>query len=364
MNEIFEYDVFISFASEDEDIVRPLWQNLCLSGLRVFWSDITLKEKVAQNWLDVIQQAVVNSRHFILVCTPNSMSSNWVKDEYQTFYSQCYQQSEGKRLLILKIEKNYSISSLPPFLKKIQATNSNEEIIKLLGGTNIDKLKRENKSLLEKLDKLTDENNKYKEQVVKLKLIIDKITSGQLPNGNTEEAKSKIYLKSNIKLFDKPGGLQKGPVFPAGQEFEYTEINKDGWIQINIEQEHYWIKQENISFKDPKIYFTIIGKSIQGYLVGHSTGPEDIGNIKYLTLIDKTLGTPEIEIKRIKSIKIIGKPSIITIETVEGDLYEGTTRIPAQGLYGKVSRAKFVSKSVSINLDEANDITLERIDIG
>ena len=43
MGGTFDYDVFLSFSASDEGLVRPVWQELCLSGLRVFWSDATLK---------------------------------------------------------------------------------------------------------------------------------------------------------------------------------------------------------------------------------------------------------------------------------------------------------------------------------
>jgi hypothetical protein len=31
MPDVFEYDVFLSFASADEKIVKPIWQDLCQS---------------------------------------------------------------------------------------------------------------------------------------------------------------------------------------------------------------------------------------------------------------------------------------------------------------------------------------------
>jgi len=121
---MFEYDAFLSFASHDEEIVKPLWQELCQNGLRVFWSDASLKSSIGQSWFDVIQNSLINSEHLILICTTNSMKSEWVKEEYQTFYSQCYLKSNKKRRLILKLEDSFNVDSLPPFLKNIQATTS------------------------------------------------------------------------------------------------------------------------------------------------------------------------------------------------------------------------------------------------
>ena len=99
---MYEYDVFLSFSSKDSDEVARTWQSLSQSGLRVFWSSDTLKEAVGQNWLERIQDSLVKSQHFLLFWTHNARNSNWVEEEYQTFYSQCYMGAkEARRLIIL-----------------------------------------------------------------------------------------------------------------------------------------------------------------------------------------------------------------------------------------------------------------------
>src|SRR5208337_552870 len=91
MEEMFDYDIFLSFAVADETIVRPIWQELCLSGLRVFWSDATLKQRLGESWFDNIESSLERSRHFVLVVSPSSMASEWVRREYKAFYNHCYQ---------------------------------------------------------------------------------------------------------------------------------------------------------------------------------------------------------------------------------------------------------------------------------
>ena len=131
MNDSFEYDVFISFASKDAVAVQPLYEKLVSFGLRVFWSDKSLEP--GGNWFDHIQEGVVNSKHFLLIWTQNAKGSRWVKDEYQTFYRECYQESNGKRLFIIKIDSNNDISSLPQFLRQIHVTDSESYILKRSG---------------------------------------------------------------------------------------------------------------------------------------------------------------------------------------------------------------------------------------
>src|SRR5262245_51134899 len=85
--ERFDYDVFISFAAEDQELVRPLWQKLTAAGLGVFWSDATLRDRLGSSWFDVIQESLSQSRHLLIVFTPRALVSKWVKREYVAFLS-------------------------------------------------------------------------------------------------------------------------------------------------------------------------------------------------------------------------------------------------------------------------------------
>ncbi len=96
-----EYDVFLSFSSKDEDLAKPIWKELSSSGLRVFWSDESLKSEIGQSFFTVIQNSLIQSEHFVLVSTPNAWKSNWVKEEYETFFSNCYVPSKRERRLII-----------------------------------------------------------------------------------------------------------------------------------------------------------------------------------------------------------------------------------------------------------------------
>ena len=158
---MFEYDVFISFASSDEEIVKPIWQELTLSGLRVFWSDAVLREKLGESWFEVIQSSLERSRHFLLIVSSASISSKWVKREYTAFYNHCYK--AGIRKLIPVLTNGYQVSSLPLFLRELEAcrlddTDTIRRVVQILGGTDVEELKKE---LLLK----TEENEKLAESV-------------------------------------------------------------------------------------------------------------------------------------------------------------------------------------------------------
>ena len=146
MEDQFDYDVFISFSSDDESLVRPIWSKLSNDGLRVFWSDSTLKKQLGNSWFDAIQSAVGRSRHFLLVCSDNSMNSSWVQEEFKAFYS--FHRKRNKRILIPLLINGFEVSNLPDFLRLLQIIHytpgdSLEEVSQIFGGVSIQKLRIE-----------------------------------------------------------------------------------------------------------------------------------------------------------------------------------------------------------------------------
>ena len=124
MDEVFDYDVFLSFASSDEAIARPVWQELCLSGLRVFWSDASLKQRLGEVWFETIESSLERSRHFVLLVSHTSMRSEWVKREYQAFHNHCFR--AGSRRLIPALVGGYQAFQLPLFLRQLEAVPLDE----------------------------------------------------------------------------------------------------------------------------------------------------------------------------------------------------------------------------------------------
>ena len=175
MVDFFEYDVFLSFASSDEEIAKPVWQELSLSGLRVFWSDSSLKKEVGNSWFQVVQNSLERSRHMLLICTASSMRSKYVQLEYQSFIDACYK--PGVRRLIPVLTKEFRERDLPIFLKQFEAVNNDDpnimqEIIPLLGGVSIEKLKSENQHLRAQIDLLRFENESLKNKNDELRKLL------------------------------------------------------------------------------------------------------------------------------------------------------------------------------------------------
>lgn len=248
MQTTFEYDVFLSFASKDEDVVRPIWQELSLNGLRIFWSDETLKESVGKSFFGVIQNALAQSKHLLLMCSNNSMQSEWVKLEYETFYSEYYMRNQSTRRLILFPIKNYDFSQLPPFLRQIQVTKDIKEIVPILGGVDVAALKSENKnlrneieSLRKKIEDIQPIEKKYQESLTEINILreqkegaeekIDKYISERLSfDKKNEDLKEQIdKLKKELAIYKK-GKVNQFISEPPTKEV--TKFNKKAILGI------------------------------------------------------------------------------------------------------------------------------------
>lgn len=222
MADPFEYDVFLSFSSADEEIVKPIWQELCSNGLRVFWSDSTLKKEVGNSWFEVIEKSLERSRHMLLVCSDNSMGSKWVKREYRAFFDYCY--SPSSRRLIPLLTREFPPKNLPLFLRELQVgkisdSNFIQEIIPILGGVNIERLQQELKSLQEQVNLLSTEKELLRKNV------------------KTESNRVNTLIKENKSLKEQNSLLNK-----TTKEQEKLQLLS----RVNIEK----LQQERQSLKE------------------------------------------------------------------------------------------------------------------
>jgi len=128
----FEYDVFLSFSSKDVDHAKSIWEEMRMHGLKVFLSDEDLKSNIGRSFFSKIESALGNSKNLVLICSPNSMKSGWVKTEYETFFNEYFIKNEQERRLIILKGNNFSYSLVPVFLKRLQIASSVKEIIDTL----------------------------------------------------------------------------------------------------------------------------------------------------------------------------------------------------------------------------------------
>jgi hypothetical protein len=72
--------IFISYSRKDIGFVRKLAGDLEKAGYDVWWDLTDLRG--GDDWLRVIPAAIESSQYFIVVLSPNSAISDWVKKEY------------------------------------------------------------------------------------------------------------------------------------------------------------------------------------------------------------------------------------------------------------------------------------------
>jgi hypothetical protein len=132
MEKQYKYDLFLSFSFKNRKLVKPIWERFENSGLKVFCADKNLEKSIGLEFDDEIENALQQSQHFLLVCTPNAMASEWVRDEYKAFYHHIYKKSGKKRRFIILEGPDFDISSVPLFMRQLQIAKSIDEIIKTI----------------------------------------------------------------------------------------------------------------------------------------------------------------------------------------------------------------------------------------
>ena len=73
-----KYDVFLSYAREDLSAVKTLVGAIEAEGLTVFWDRHI---QLGQQWSDILEQALRESRVVVVVWSAASVKSTWVKAE-------------------------------------------------------------------------------------------------------------------------------------------------------------------------------------------------------------------------------------------------------------------------------------------
>lgn len=72
--------IFISYSRKDMDFVRKLAGDLEQAGYDVWWDITDLSG--GDDWVRVIPEAIKSSQYVIVVLTPDSIESDWVRKEY------------------------------------------------------------------------------------------------------------------------------------------------------------------------------------------------------------------------------------------------------------------------------------------
>lgn len=121
------FDVFICYKestgggsrTEDSVLAQDIYDKLTKEGLRVFFSRITLEDKLGQQYEPYIFAALNSAKVMLVVATdPTNVSSVWVKNEWSRFLS--IMQSDHDKVLI-PCYKKMDVYDLPEELNVYQS---------------------------------------------------------------------------------------------------------------------------------------------------------------------------------------------------------------------------------------------------
>ena len=73
------YDVFISFSRKDQDIAHAIYEGLSNNGVSCFFDRENIQG--GEEYQKIIVNGIDNAKVFLIICTPNSMQSAWVRNE-------------------------------------------------------------------------------------------------------------------------------------------------------------------------------------------------------------------------------------------------------------------------------------------
>ena len=172
------YDIFICYKETDEDgnrtedsvLAEDIYNQLFDSGYKVFFSRISLEDKIGKNYEPYIFSALNSSKVMLLVST-NSINCNsvWVKNEWKRFLG--FQKEDHEKVLI-PVCKNMSVYELPSELQKLQVQDMNKlgsmqdllrGISKLVDNKQTEySLNKEEKDLLEELRRSQKNNSRFR----------------------------------------------------------------------------------------------------------------------------------------------------------------------------------------------------------
>ena len=131
-----EYDVFISFKDSDRENgiertqdsidAQDLYNALVAEGYKVFFSRISLRDKIAEQYEPYIYNAIKTAKVMIVFGEKAEyFSSVWIKNEWSRFKTRIEKGEKHKNSLVV-VYKNMNPGDLPVVLKSRQCLNAGD----------------------------------------------------------------------------------------------------------------------------------------------------------------------------------------------------------------------------------------------
>jgi hypothetical protein len=131
------YDVFISYKSEDELLAKRVYDFLLENGKRVFFSRETLAGLGKTEYREAIMDALDHSQHFILIASDiEFIFTKWVKEEWSFFVSKLIEEDHKGNIALIFLEaETIDKLRLPPNLRykqRFSMSNYKTDLIQYL----------------------------------------------------------------------------------------------------------------------------------------------------------------------------------------------------------------------------------------
>ena len=182
------YDVFICYKETDDDTgertqdsvsAQEIYDELTKNGLKVFFSRITLGDKLGTSFEPYIYSALKTAKVMLVVCsTTSNANSVWVKNEWSRYIQFM---SEDTQKTLIPVFKNMAVNELPFELSRFQGQDLNKVgaiqdlVISVKKIISVEKRIASDEALNTLIEKQLEKEKKQKELELKRRLIIQKL---------------------------------------------------------------------------------------------------------------------------------------------------------------------------------------------
>lgn len=120
-----DFDVFVCFKSSNEDgsptkdrvVARKIFDQLQSQNIKTFFSEVTLKNRLGQDYEPIIYKALYTCKFFVLVVTDvDFLQAPWVRNEWTRFRDRAIE--EGLEDRTITVFENLKEMDLPPIFRK------------------------------------------------------------------------------------------------------------------------------------------------------------------------------------------------------------------------------------------------------
>lgn len=160
--------MFICASNEDYDTGRTIYNKLTKEGYSPFFADESLDEFIGLSYFSAIEEAISEVDSFILVCSPKSMESEWVKAEYETYYNESFIKSKAKKKFYIYTINGATVNSVPFLLRRIQIVKTEDKLLEFF-------VKEGNKNTIDQAEKKLEYSIKFQRESFKNKRLFTKL---------------------------------------------------------------------------------------------------------------------------------------------------------------------------------------------